>query len=292
MATCTCRYHYYISSCTYNSFVHFRGETFRKEFLNIVEVRSLVPGNVHMMALTATATKSTRQQVCRRLGMLCPYVIAESPNRPNIKYSVKQPTNIEEMFAPLVEEIRRARETMDRVIIFCRTYDDCSHIYMFLRSRLGREGVNPIGAPDLARFRIVDMFSVCTHPPVKDSILKAFVNPEAILRVVVATVAFGMGLDCPNVRRVIHWGASTDIELYLQETGRAGRDGLPAQAILYNVPNPSGRFLDDAMTGYCKNKAVCRRRMLLKEFDGQVNFVADCSCCDVCQVKCTCMKCT
>ena len=59
------------------------------------------------------------------------------------------------------------------------------------------------------------MFSACTHPPVKDSILKAFGNPEGNLRVVVATVAFGMGLDCPNVRRIIHWGASTDIELYL-----------------------------------------------------------------------------
>ena len=53
--------------------------------------------------------------------------------------------------------------------------------------------------------------------------------------VVIATVSFGMGLDCPNVRRVFHWGASPDIELYIQETGRAGRDRLASKAILYNV---------------------------------------------------------
>ena len=125
--------------------------------------------------------------------MVCPYIVTESPNRPNIKYSVKAPTNIEEKFAPLVEEIRRMHVAMDRSIIFCRTYDDCSHIYMYLRSRLGAEGVDPIGAPDLVRFRLVDMFTACTYPSVKDAILKAFINPDGILRLVVATVAFGMG---------------------------------------------------------------------------------------------------
>ena len=117
-----------------------------------MEVRSLVPESVHMMALTATATTATRQQVCRRLGMVCPYIVTESPNRPNIKYSVNAPTNIEEKFAPLVEERRRMHIAMDRsIIFFFFTYDDCSHIYMHLRSRLGAEGVDPIGAPDLVR---------------------------------------------------------------------------------------------------------------------------------------------
>ena len=59
-----------------------------------------------------------------------------------------------------------------------------------------------------------------------------FSIPHSTLRVVVATIAFGMGIDCPNVRRVIHWGPSTDVELYLQETGHAGHDMLPSQAIL------------------------------------------------------------
>ena len=68
------------------------------------------------------------------------------------------------------------------------------------------------------------MFTACTRTDVKENILKSFCDPEGLLRVVVATVAFGMGLDCPNVRRVVHWGSSSDIEHYLQETGLAGRD--------------------------------------------------------------------
>ena len=66
----------------------------------------------------------------------------------------------------------------------------------------------------------------------KDTILTKFHNPRGTLRVVIATVAFGMGLDCPNVRRIYQWGASSDVEAYIQETGRAGRDGKPAEALL------------------------------------------------------------
>ena len=241
-----------------------------------------------MMALTATATALTRKQVCRLLGMVHPDVVSESPNRTNIKYIVNIPSTMEEMFASLVEGCRLH---FDKIIIFCRTYDDCSRIYMFIRSRLGSEGVEPSGAPDLTRFRLVDMFTACTHPPVKDAILASFSQPSSILRVVVATVAFGMGLDCPNVRRIIQGEASNDIEQYVQETGRAGRDGLPAQAILFHVPHPSNQFLDVAMKEYCKNRDRCRRQMLLKNFDGDIDSVVQCSCCDVCERKCVCSNC-
>ena len=75
----------------------------------------------------------------------------------------------------------------------------------------------------------------------------------------VATVAFGMGLDCPNVHHIIHWGASNDVEAYFQETGRAGCNGMPAQAILYSVSHTANRFMDDNMREYVKNKDTCRR---------------------------------
>ena len=282
------------------SVIYSRGETFRREFLAIGEARSLIPSHVNMMALTATATKSTRVQVSKLLGMVQAKVVAKVvsvfPNRANIKYYVVASSNIEDNFAPLVEEVRRQRLTMDKTKIFCRTYDDSSHIYLFLRSRLGPEGVDPIGVPNLAEFRLVDMFTGCTHPLVKDAILNNYSDPNGTLRIVVATVAFGMGLDCPNVRRVIHWGASNDIEAYtcMQETGRAGRDGLLAKALLYLVSHPSNRFVDTSMKEYCRMKDECRRKVLLKDFDGPEEFgiTCTCSCCDVCELNCSCLQCS
>ena len=85
----------------------------------------------------------------------------------------------------------------------------------------------------MARFHLVHMFSACTHPDVKEAIVSGFTIPHSNLRLVVATIAFGIGIDCPNVQRVIRWGPSADAELYLQETGRAVHDMLPPQAILY-----------------------------------------------------------
>lgn len=157
---------------------------------------------------------------------------------------------------------------------------------MFLRHRLSKEGVHPIGAPNLSRFRLVELFTACTQATVKDRILQAFSNPNRILRIVVATVAFGVGLDCPNVRRVIHWGASSDIEAYLQETGRAGKDGQPSEALLYATSSFANRFLEESMKEYVKNKEICRRAMLLKDFDGDVDFCISCSGCE-----CTCQSC-
>ena len=220
-------------------------------------------------------------------GMVNPMIVCEVPNRPNIRYSViSNPGTLEVEFAPLVEQIRQHRTVMDRVIIYCRTYEACSMIYLFLKSRLRAEATEPIGAVDLARFRLIDMFCACTTSAVKRTILELFCTSQSNLRVIVATVAFGMGLDCPNIRRVLHWGPSNDIEQYLQETGRAGRDELPAEAVLYNV-GLRGMEVEESMKLYCKNKDQCRRTLLLHHFDKthEAQVVPKSQCCDVCTCK-------
>lgn len=257
-----------------------RGDTFRQAFSQLGEVRSLIPQGVHVMALTATATKATRTAVCHKIGMVCPMVVWQLPNKLNIKYVVVlQPGAIEDVFTPLVDQLRQERISMGRVIIYCRTYESCSMIYLFCKSALGAEMTEPV---DLVRFRLVDMYCACSTTPVKNEILQSFCTGNSNLRVIIATIAFGMGLDCPNVRRVIHWGPSGDIEQYVQETGRAGRDGLRAEAILYRV-GVKGVEIEESMREYCNNKDTCRRKLLLKHFDdAEFTCPSLTECCDIC----------
>ena len=248
------------------------------------------------MALTATATKTTRKSICRVLVMKKSVVVAESPNKTNIRYSVvPKSSTIEETFAPLAEEVRLQRVNVDKTIIFCRSYDSVTHIYRYFKSRLGKGKTEPPGLPDLACFRVVDMFTACTHVEVKNSILDSFRDPSSHLRVIIATVAFGMGLDCPNVRRIIHWAPPDDVESYLQETGRAGRDGKAASAVLYyGAMDVAGAHVHvtQEMRDYCKLKDSCRRQFLLKDFDEDNQPpVKGCKCCDFCTLSCSCVDC-
>ena len=152
---------------------HSSGVKSLEEFANLGEIRSLIPSNIQLMALTATATKQSRQAICHTLGMKKPVVVYQSPNKPNIFYELHSKSgSLEETLAPLVEELRRERNLMDHVLIFCQKYyDDVTHIYHFFLSRLGKEALHPVGAPNLVRFRLVDMYTACTHPAVKDAIV-------------------------------------------------------------------------------------------------------------------------
>ena len=103
---------------------------------------------------------------------------------------------------------------------------------MCIRDRL-HEITEPVGYPDLPQFRLVDMFSSGAHPSVKEIITSSFTKPASVLRVLIATVAFGLGVNPPDVRYILHCGPPHDIETYVQEVGRGGRDGGLTYATIF-----------------------------------------------------------
>ena len=136
------------------------------------------------------------------------------------------------------------------------------------------------------------MYMSLTEQEVKDSIVNSFTT-DPTLRVVNATIAFGMGVNCTDIRQVIHYGFPSDIESYIQETGRAGRDGLPALATLVKKPR-RGEKRVKAILEYSSNSQNCRRDTLFGFFD-EYNRTFDvplCMCCDVCFKLCQCSNCS
>ena len=135
----------------------FRGETFRNILLRIGELRSLVPESANVMALTATATKSVLEDVIRILGLRNPVAIVISPSRANISYIVKSYDSITDSFLPPLEDLRKLRLEFPRTIIYCRRFVDCGNLYAYFRDGLGNDFTEPVDAPDLPQFRMIDM---------------------------------------------------------------------------------------------------------------------------------------
>ena len=271
----------------------YRGDKFRCEFARLGEVRSLIPQTVKIMALTATATLCTRKEIYKRLSKT-PVLVYRPPAKCNIAYTVHSKPSIESSVMPVCNKLLKEGSNCAKVLIYCRKYDEVSLMYSMFRQQLGAHFTNPEGAVNLVKYRLVDMFSKCTETQVKNEIVTAFVNPASNLRVVIATVAFGMGLDCPCVRQIIHWGPSQDVDMYVQERGRAGRDGL---LFMVNLFWRQSDQMNTAITmmEYCRNNDACRRQALFKDFEDR-HLVAtpstQCKCCDICAKNCTCGHCS
>lgn len=245
------------------------------------------------MALTATATKSTRRAVIRTLNMHKTVVVSKPPVKNNIIYSVARKMDIYHAFVPICDKLKVEGILMGRIIIFCRKYSEVTTLYYFFKHRLMEHFTYPVAAPDLVQHRLVDMYTSCTHSSVKDKIIEQFTK-KSPLRIVIGTIAFGMGIDCPDVRQVIHWGVSDDIEMYIQESGRAGRDGLLSfSLVLYTGRDLDKRTTSQGIIDYCKNKDnLCRRTLLFSDFDDYSGSSCQgCQCCDVCKFNCECNNC-
>ena len=275
----------------------YRGASFRSEFSRIGEVRSLIPRGVNVMALTATATRSTRRRIIQSLCMENCYIVFKNPLKSNIMYEVKPKTTLEDVFAPIVKDVKENGKTAERTIVFCRSFKDCAEIFQYFKSHLKKQMYYPPSAPPVSKFRLVEMFTSATEESVKANIIQNFTPPHGRCRVVIGTIAFGMGLDSPNVRKVIHWGPSSDVESYVQETGRVGRDGEFALATLYFAKEElsKARHVTDDMISYVKNEDKCRKEVLFSSFDQTVCATPTssiCTCCDICKTVCNCVKCS
>ena len=218
--------------------------------------------------------------------------MSKSPCKNNIMYVVVESAAIEEVFMPIAKRLHEDRSSYPRTLIYCRSYTDCSSIYLSLKNFLGKHTTEPAGAPDIPGFRLVDMYMSCTEVVIKDKIEQLFMM-DSPLRVVIATTAFGLGIDCPDVRHVINFGLPSDIESYVQETGQAGRDSLPSLATLVKKTT-SGRFVEKPMKDNANNKAMCMRDVLFSQFDSYYRSYQGplCLCCDVCKKSCTCTQCS
>ncbi|XP_028404067.1 Werner syndrome ATP-dependent helicase-like [Dendronephthya gigantea] len=244
-----------------------------------------------VLALTATATKKIRQTVVETLSFRLGYtLIQETPNRENIYLSKATISkNFQEAFQPLIDQLRKEKENMDKTIVYCRSIKHCASLYALFKFELGSESYRN-GMEHTSKNCLFAMFHHCTSETIKQHVLDSLYSPSGICRVVFATNALGMGVNFKDIRLIIHLGPPREIDDYIQEIGRAGRDGLPAKAVLYH----NGILLkraSDKVREYCFDcSSECLRKILLSDFDANPSQPSiKHLCCQTCHEHCRCV---
>ncbi|XP_078356447.1 bifunctional 3'-5' exonuclease/ATP-dependent helicase WRN-like [Oculina patagonica] len=186
-------------------------------------------------------------------------------------------------FMWLVQELEEKQLACRKVLIYVRDFQRCGDIYQLFMHTLGEKAYSPPGAPKTSLNRMVAMYYSGTSPAIKESVLASLSNPIGKVRVIIATSALGMGIDIKGLYRIISYGPPSDVESYIQELGRAGRDGLQSEALLM-FHGRQLRLCSPEMLEYLDSTG-CRRNMLLSLFEeSSVVFFSKAKhfCCDRC----------